>query len=70
LVGGRFDEGERVDCREGAAIVVRRAIDRYRRLHQGPLVSRANELFTRFTVGSFVELFVDLERGQGRPYRP
>jgi len=49
-----------------SATVVRRAIDRYRRLHQDPLLSRANELFQRFTLGSFVELFVDLdERGQG-----
>ncbi len=49
-----------------SATVVRRAIDRYRRLHQDPLLSRANELFGRFTLGSFVELFVDLdERGQG-----
>ena len=44
-----------------AAAVVRRAIDRYRRLHQGPLLRRANELFGRFTLGSFVELFVDLD---------
>ncbi len=49
-----------------SATVVRRAIDRYRRLHQDPLLSRANQLFQRFTLGSFVELFVDLdERGQG-----
>ncbi len=49
-----------------AATVVRRAIDRYRRLHQDPLLRRANDLFTRFTLGSFVELFVDIdERGEG-----
>jgi uncharacterized protein YhaN len=49
-----------------AAAVVRRAIDRYRRLHQGPLLQRANELFGRFTLGSFVELFVDVdERERG-----
>jgi uncharacterized protein YhaN len=49
-----------------AATVVRRAIDRYRRLHQDPLLRRANELFGRFTLGSFVELFVDFdEHGQG-----
>jgi uncharacterized protein YhaN len=30
------------------------------------LLARANRLFTRFTVGSFVELFVDIdERGRG-----
>jgi uncharacterized protein YhaN len=47
-----------------SATVVWRAIDRYRRLHQGPLLHRANELFKRLTLGSFVELFVDLERGE------
>jgi uncharacterized protein YhaN len=46
--------------------VVRRAIERYRRLHQDPLLARANQLFTRFTYGSCVELFVDVdERGRG-----
>jgi uncharacterized protein YhaN len=49
-----------------AATVVRHAIERYRRLHQDPLLERANRLFTRFTLGSFVELFVDVdERGRG-----
>jgi uncharacterized protein YhaN len=49
-----------------ASAVVRRAIERYRRLHQDPLLARANQLFTRFTLGSFVELFVDLDdRGRG-----
>ena len=48
------------------AIVVRRSIDRYRAQHQDPLLQRANELFTRFTLGSFVELFVDVDdRGVG-----
>ena len=44
-----------------SAAVVRRAIDRYRRLHQDPLLLRANDLFGRFTLGSFVELFVDVD---------
>jgi uncharacterized protein YhaN len=49
-----------------AAATVRRAIERYRVQHQDPLLRRANELFTRFTLGSFVELFVDVnERGTG-----
>ncbi|MGI8557760.1 MAG: AAA family ATPase [Solirubrobacteraceae bacterium] len=48
-----------------SAAVVRRAIDRYRRLHQDPLLRRANDLFGRFTLASFVELFVDVDdRGQ------
>jgi uncharacterized protein YhaN len=49
-----------------AATAVRHAIERYRRLHQDPLLERANRLFTRFTLGSFVELFVDVDdRGGG-----
>jgi uncharacterized protein YhaN len=49
-----------------AATVVHQAIERYRKLHQDPLLERANRLFTRFTLGSFVELFVDIdERGLG-----
>jgi uncharacterized protein YhaN len=45
--------------------VVRRAIERYRRLHQDPLLHRADGLFGRFTLGSFVELLVDVDdRGQ------
>src|SRR5581483_11304206 len=49
-----------------AAATVRRAIERYRTQHQDPLLRRANELFTRFTLGSFVELFVDVnDRGAG-----
>jgi uncharacterized protein YhaN len=44
----------------------RRSIERYRAQNQDPLLRRANELFTRFTLGSFVELFVDVdERGAG-----
>lgn len=49
-----------------AAAVMRRAIERYRRLHQAPMLRRANELFTQFTLGSFAELFVDVdEEGNG-----
>jgi uncharacterized protein YhaN len=48
-----------------SAAVVRRAMERYRRLHQDPLLRRANELFSRFTLGSFVELFVDHDERDG-----
>jgi uncharacterized protein YhaN len=49
-----------------APAVVRRAIERYRAQHQDPLLRRANDLFERFTLGSFVELFVDVDdRGDG-----
>jgi uncharacterized protein YhaN len=42
-----------------SARIVRRAMERYREQHEGPLLRRANELFTRFTRGSFVQVFVD-----------
>ena len=48
-----------------SSAVVRRAMERYRRLHQDPLLGRANELFARFTLGSFVELFVDHDERDG-----
>jgi uncharacterized protein YhaN len=51
-----------VDCAKAklSTAVIRRAIERYRSLHQDPLLRRANELFTRFTYGDYTELFVDL----------
>lgn len=43
-----------------SATIIRRAIERYRDLHQDPLLRRANQLFTRFTQETYVELFVDV----------
>jgi uncharacterized protein YhaN len=43
-----------------SAAIIRRAIERYRDLHQDPLLRRANQLFTRFTQDTYVELFVDV----------
>ena len=40
-------------------------MERYRQLHQDPLLVRANALFARFTLGSFVELFVDHDEDTG-----
>ena len=36
--------------------ILRREIERYRREHQAPLLSRASELFGRITLGSFTGL--------------
>jgi uncharacterized protein YhaN len=44
-----------------SAAVLRRAIERYRDRHQDPLVRRANELFSKFTEGTYAELFVDVD---------
>lgn len=49
-----------------SAAVLRRAIERYRSLHQDPLMLRANDLFSRFTEGHYAELFVDTNQ-KGEP---
>jgi uncharacterized protein YhaN len=48
-----------------SAAVVRRAMERYRKQHEGPMLHRANELFTRFTQNAFVEVFVDHDERVG-----
>lgn len=48
-----------------SAAVLRRSIERYRSLHQDPLMLRANNLFSRFTEAHYAELFVDTnEKGE------
>lgn len=47
------------------SVVVRRAMERYRRMHENPLLERANELFARITLGDFVELLVDHHEHDG-----
>lgn len=44
-----------------AGLSVRRAIERYRREHQSPMLDRAKELFRRFSKGTFSDLYVDVE---------
>ena len=49
-----------------SASVIRRAIERYRDRNENPLVARANELFGRFTEGTYAELLVDVDdKGRG-----
>jgi uncharacterized protein YhaN len=49
-----------------SASVIRRAVERYRDHNENPLVARANELFSRFTEGTYAELFVDVDdKGRG-----
>jgi len=50
---------ERYGRLEMARIVLDETIDRYRQQHEGPLLKRAGEIFTRLTLGSFTELRVD-----------
>lgn len=44
-----------------AAAVLERVVERYRALHQGPVLTRASELFRRLTLGRFAKLQVGLE---------
>jgi uncharacterized protein YhaN len=44
-----------------AATVLERVVEQYRERHQGPVLSRASELFSRLTLGRFAKLQVGLE---------
>jgi uncharacterized protein YhaN len=44
-----------------AAAVLDRVVERYRQAHQGPVLTRASELFRRLTLGRFEKLQVGLE---------
>jgi uncharacterized protein YhaN len=44
-----------------AAAVLERVVEQYREKHQGPVLSRASELFRRLTLGRFSRLQVGLE---------
>ncbi|MDN5870811.1 MAG: AAA family ATPase [Nitrococcus sp.] len=63
------DMGEAVQgyaWKRGAAMLLRWSLDRYRREKQGPLLSRAGELFRVLTLGAFDHLEVDFDE-QDRP---
>lgn len=47
--------------RRVAAAVLERVVERYRQAHQGPVLSRASDLFRRLTLGRFAKLQVGLE---------
>ena len=49
-----------------AAIILSRTVEQYREKHQGPLISRASELFAQMTVGSFRRLLADYD-DKGNP---
>lgn len=46
-----------------ASMMLRREIERYRVNHQGPLLSRASDLFAQLTLGSFAKLETDYNDG-------
>jgi len=48
-----------------AAAVLREGIQRYRKRNEGPVLTRASELFRHLTLGSFTELWIDFnDRGE------
>lgn len=47
-----------------ASFILSRTVEQYREKHQGPLISRASELFSRMTLGAFARLRAEYdERG-------
>jgi uncharacterized protein YhaN len=49
-----------------ASIILSRTVEQYREKHQGPLISRASELFSQMTLGSFGRLQADYD-DKGNP---
>ncbi|BAP56354.1 hypothetical protein THII_2057 [Thioploca ingrica] len=50
-----------------AASVLRKSIERYREQHQGPLLTRASELFQQLTLNSFYGLKTDYNSNNDQP---
>jgi len=44
-----------------ASVILARTVEQYREKHQGPLIERAGELFSRMTLGSFSRLRADYD---------
>jgi len=49
-----------------ASVILSRTVEQYREKHQGPLISRASELFARMTLGNFSRLRADYD-DKGNP---
>jgi len=49
-----------------ASVILAKTIEQYREKHQGPLISRASELFSRMTLGSFSRLRAEYDE-KGTP---
>jgi uncharacterized protein YhaN len=60
-VAAMVDTMERYVHVRTASVLLRWAIDRFRREKQGPLLSRASVLFSRLTLGEFLRLDVDYD---------
>jgi uncharacterized protein YhaN len=49
-----------------ASVILSRTVEQYREKHQGPLISRASDLFSKMTLGSFSRLRADYD-DKGNP---
>jgi len=61
LLAGLESDVERYARLKIASIILARTVERYREKHQGPLISRASELFARMTRDAFCRLRADYD---------
>jgi uncharacterized protein YhaN len=66
LLAGLESEVERYARLKIASIILARTVERYREKHQGPLISRASELFAHMTRDAFCRLRADYD-DKGNP---
>jgi uncharacterized protein YhaN len=66
LLAGLESDVEKFARLKIASIILSRTVEQYREKHQGPLISRASELFSQMTLGSFGRLQADYD-AKGNP---
>ncbi|MEE4111178.1 MAG: hypothetical protein V2I40_00095, partial [Desulfobacteraceae bacterium] len=66
LLAGLESDVEKYARLRIASIILSRTVEQYREKHQGPLISRASELFARMTLGAFSRLRADYD-DKGNP---
>jgi len=66
LLAGLESDVEKYARLKIATIILSRTVEQYREKHQGPLISRASELFCQMTLGAFSRLRADYD-DKGNP---
>jgi uncharacterized protein YhaN len=66
LLAGLESDVEKYARLKIASVILARTVEQYREKHQGPLVSRASELFAQMTLGAFDRLRADYD-DKGNP---
>ncbi|MCB2145606.1 MAG: AAA family ATPase [Deltaproteobacteria bacterium] len=66
LLAGLESDVEKYARLKIASIILSRTVEQYREKHQGPLISRASELFCQMTLGAFSRLRADYD-DKGNP---